>query len=225
MALWIFGDSFSVARENINKGDIDNWPLWHELLANNLGLAGYLNYAQWGVSNEYILEQFLTRQMEYEPGDCIVIQLTSSSRQWFFKDRPEIANFYIANMQDAVTNNEAKAIEMYIKYLHRPEMDELRYFMLVKTLEKISQDLNYCKILILPGFHQAPGVTGTLMDICTGEFESDDSRNKWYDKHNIDPRPNHFGQENHTLLGYRTIEFFQTGKLVDLLNDYRRGFL
>jgi hypothetical protein len=225
MALWVFGDSFSVAREHINRGNLDDWPLWHELLANNLGLSSYLNYAQWGVSNEYILEQFLDSLPKFNPEDCIVIQLTSSTRQWFFKDRPAIANFYIANMQDSVTNNEAEAIEMYIKYLHRPETDELRYFMLVKTLEKISQDLNYCKILILPGVHQVPGVAGTLMDICTGEFKSNDSKNNWYYTHNIDPRPNHFGQENHALLGYRISDFFQTGNLVDLLNDYKRGFL
>jgi len=225
MALWVFGDSFSVARENINKGKIDNWPLWHEQLGANLNLPKYLNYAQWGVSNEYILEKFLEHQLKYEPDDYIVIQLTSSSRQWFFKEKPELANFYIADIGEAVTDSEYNAIELYVNHLHRPELDELRYFMMVKTLEKLSQDLNYCKILILPGFHPAPGVEGTLMDVCNGEFVSNNSKTKWYETHNIDPRPNHFSQHNHLILADRITEFFQTGKLVNLLNGYKEGFL
>lgn len=225
MALWIFGDSFSVVRENINKSDIKSWPLWHEILADRLNLDGYYNYSQWGVSNEYILEQFLTHQMKYEPGDHIVMQLTSSARQWFFKDAPEVANFYVEGITESVSKSAATAVEMYATHLHRPEMDELRYFMLVKTLEKIAQDLNYCKILLLPGFHQVPGVSGTLLDICNGEFMSDESRTKWYDSHPIDTRPNHFGQENHEILSHRIFEFFQTCTLVNLTNGYKQRFL
>lgn len=225
MALWIFGDSFSVARESVNNGNIESWPLWHEALAEHLNLDGYFNYSQWGVSNEYILEQFLTHQMKYKPGDYIVIQLTSSARQWFFKDSPSVANFYVEGITESVSKNAATAVEMYATHLHRPEIDNLRYFMLVKTLEKISQDLNYCKILILPGFHQVPGVTGTLSDICFGEFVSDETQSKWYNDYPIDPRPNHFGQKNHEILSYRISEFFQTGKLVDLTIGYKQGFL
>lgn len=225
MALWVFGDSFSVARENINKGDIEVWPLWHESLAGYLNLDGYNNYSQWGVSNEYILEQFLTHQMKYEPGDHIVIQLTSSSRQWFFKDAPEIANFYVNGITEVVSSSEATAVEQYIKHLHRPEIDELRYFMMVKTLEKLAQDLNYCKILLLPGFHTVPGVTGTLMNICCGEFVSTESEINWYSNNYTDSRPNHFEKENHEILSHRIFEFFQTGKLVDLTTGYKQGFL
>jgi hypothetical protein len=225
MALWEFGDSFSVAREHVNDGDIEQWPLWHEALAGHLNLDRYLNYAQWGLSNEYILEQFLTHQKKYEPGDYIVIQLTSSARQWFFKDAPEIANFHVDGITNIISKSASTAVEMYATHLHRPEIDELRYFMLVKTLEKMTQDLNYCKILILPGFHKIPGVAGTLLDICYGEFVSNESQTNWYNTHNIDPRPNHFGQKNHEILSYRIFEFFQTGTFVNLTDGYERGFL
>lgn len=225
MALWVFGDSFSVARPNINKGNISSWSLWHEIVATNLGFAGYQNYAQWGVSNEYILEKFLNHQLEFNFGDYIVIQLTSSSRQWFFKDRPEIANFYLADIDQVVESNEHRAIELFTTYLHRHEIDELRYFMLVKALERIAQELSYCKILFLPGFHPVPGATGTMLDICNGEFISEESKKDWYNINDIDPRPNHIGEENHYLLGNRISEFFQTGKLVDLTNGYKTGFL
>jgi hypothetical protein len=225
MALWIFGDSFSVARENINKGDIEPWHLWHERLANNLGFSRYLNFAQWGVSNEFILDKLLTHQLEYQDGDYIVIQLTSPSRQWFFKEKPELGNYYIVHIKEAVTDIECKAIDMYINHLHRPEIDKLRYFMLVKALERLSQQLDHCKILILPGFHAIPGVEGTLMNICNGEFVSDKTQDSWYDTHFIDPRPNHFGKDNHLILADRITEFFQTSKTVDLENGFKRGFL
>jgi hypothetical protein len=225
MALWIFGDSFSVARENINKGDIEPWHLWHERLANNLGFSRYLNFAQWGVSNEFILDKLLTHQLEYQDGDYIVIQLTSPSRQWFFKEKPELGNYYIVHINKAVTDIECKAIDMYINHLHRPEIDELRYLMLVKALERLSQQLDHCKILILPGFHAIPGVEGTLMNICNGEFVSDKTQASWYDTHFIDPRPNHFGQDNHLILADRITEFFQTSKTVDLENGFKHGFL
>jgi GxxExxY protein len=120
---------------------------------------------------------------------------------------------------------ECKAIDMYINHLHRPEIDELRYFMLVKTLERLSQQLDHCKILILPGFHAIPGVEGTLMNICNGEFVSDKTQASWYDTHFIDPRPNHFGQDNHLILADRITEFFQTSKTVDLENGFKHGFL
>ena len=225
MALWIFGDSFSVSRENVNKGNIEPWRLWHERLADNLGLSEYLNYALWGVSNEYILDKFLTHQLEYQPGDYIVIQVTSGARQWFFKEHPELGNYYVVDIGEAITKHEQQAIDLYINHLHRPEIDELRYFMLVNTLERLSQELAHCKILILPGFHCVPGVEGIMMNICNGEFVSDDTRASWYSKHYIDPRPNHFCQENHLILGDRITEFFQTGTLINLSDGYKQGFL
>lgn len=224
MALWIFGDSFSVARSEINKGDIEAWPLWHEIVTHNLNLEGYYNYSQWGVSNEYIFDQFIKYQLEYKEGDCIVIQLTSSSRQWFFEDRPELANFYITDIDKILNDVEYKAVQMYINYLHRSKIDELRYFMVVSAFERLSQLLPGCRVLLLPGFHPIPGVLDTLMNICNGEFVSPQSKEKWYRESIIDSRPNHFGQENHQILGARISEFFQTGKLVDLLNGYKKEF-
>jgi hypothetical protein len=225
MALWIFGDSFSVARENISNGNIEPWHLWHERLANNLGFSEYLNFAQWGVSNEFILEQFLKHQMEYNSGDHIIVQLTNSSRQWFIKDHPELSNFYVTDIDRWLTKEQVEAVNMYITHLHRDELDEMRYFMLVKTLERITQEIADCKILILPGFHKIPGVQGTLTDICNNEFVSDEARKQWYTKNIIDTRANHFSPDNHFILAHRITEFFQTGQLVNLLDGYKQGFL
>lgn len=224
MALWTFGDSFSVAPSK-DLANVPNWPLWHEIVARNLNFDSYRCHAQWGVSNEYILEQFLTYQMEYVTGDCIIIQLTNSSRQWFVKDQPEISNFYIKDLEQWFTKEQVKAVEMYIEHLQRDDMDELRYFILVKALERLTQELEDCKILILPGFHPIPGINGTLTDICNNEFVSDQTRSDWYEKHGVDIRFNHLSQDNHVILAARVTDFFQTGKLVDLQDGYKQGFL
>lgn len=223
MTLWVFGDSFSAARPDTETSTV--WPLWHEQVARNLNLESYRSHARWGVSNEYILEQFLIHQMEYNTGDCIIIQLTNSSRQWFIKDQPEISNYYVTDIDRWFTKDQVAAVNMYIKHLQRDDMDELRYFMLIKALERITQELADCKILILPGFHPIPGINGTLTDICNNEFSSDESRTSWYKTHGGDTRANHFSQENHLTLANRITEFFQTGKLVNLQDGYKQGFL
>ena len=222
MALWIFGDSFSVAPP---ENDKLTSPPWHEIVARNLNFKIYRSHAQWGVSNEYILEQFLVHQMEYNSGDCIIIQLTNSSRQWFIKDQPEISNFYITDLNKWFTKDQVAAVNMYIKYLQRDELDELRYFTLVKALERLTQELADCNILIIPGFHPIPSINGTLTDICNNEFVSDESRNLWYETNGIDTRVNHFSPDNHLILAERITEFFQTGKLVDLSDGFKEGFL
>jgi hypothetical protein len=222
MALWIFGDSFSVAPPEDDKLSS---PLWHDIVARNLNFKIYHSHARWGVSNEYILEQFLSHQMEYNSGDYIIIQLTNSSRRWFIKDQPEISNFYVTDIDKWFTKDQVTAVNMYIQHLQRDEIDELQYFMMVKTLERLTQELADCKILILPGFHPIPGINGTLTDICNNEFISDKSRTAWYEKHGIDLRYNHFSPDNHPILASRITDFFQTGKLVNLQDGYKQGFL
>jgi hypothetical protein len=223
MALWVFGDSFSVERVDVPDTTVP--LLWAEILATNLKLEHYHSHAQWGVSNEYILEQFLTHQLEYKTGDCIIIQLTNSSRQWFIKDHPELSNFYVTDIDQWLTKEQVEAINMYIAHLHRDELDEMRYFLMVKTLERLTQEIADCKILILPGFHPFPGVYGTLTDICNKEFISDASRKQWYTKNIIDTRANHFSQDNHFILASKITNFFQTGEPLDLLNGFKQGFL
>ncbi len=222
MALWVFGDSFSVTYPYL---DNQEYHLWHELLTTNLDLVGQHNYAQWGVSNEYIIDQVLTYRLQFKPGDHIIIQLTSSARQWFFKDHPELANFYVSDIDSFLTKDQCTALQMYVTYLQRTDIDDLRYTLFTAALQLLVQVFNECKILILPGFDKIPGITGTLMDICNGEFISAESRNTWYCNNNIDPRFNHFGKENHELLATQIMQYFQTGKIINLHEGYKKGFL
>ena len=224
MALWVFGDSFSVGRPDINSGNGNGFPLWTELVTTGLGFSTYNNYSQWGVSNEYIINQFMEHHREFESGDYVIIQLTSAGRQWFFKNSPELANIYIADLKKAVTKSQMNAVNNYVKYLDRSEINIIRYNLLEMALKYISHQLSHIKILIIPGFHPIEGVTGTLIEVCDGEFVSEESLNKWYEATN-DSRPNHISASNHIIYGKKILETFSNGRLLDFTTEFEKEFL
>ena len=224
--LWIFGDSFSVGRQDINKGEEIYYKLWYEEVALNLKCEYYHNYAQWGVSNEYIINEFMSRKTEYHKGDYIIIQLTDPSRQWFFQDKPELANIHVKDMKKWTSREQYAAIQSYLKYLDNDPIKLMKYTLYCMALEfQAKHNLSHCRILILPGFHVIPTILGTLLDVCNNEFESELSMNAWYDKHNIDPRPNHLSESNHKILSDKIINYFLQGGLLDLTNNFKEGFL
>jgi hypothetical protein len=224
MSLWVFGDSFSVSRDNINNGQDNEFPLWTELVTTGLGFSTYNNYSQWGVSNEYIINQFMEHHREFESGDYVIIQLTNANRQWFFKNSPELANIYIGELKKAVTKSQMNAVNSYVKYLDRGEINFIRYNLLDMALKYISHELSHIKILIIPAFHPIDGVTGTLMEVCNGEFVSEESLNKWYEATN-DSRPNHLSASNHIIYGKKILEAFGTGRLLDFTTGFEKEFI
>jgi hypothetical protein len=167
----------------------------------------------------------LAHSENFAAGDYIIIQTTSASRQWFFKDRPELANFYISDIDKTVSKQEQKAIESYIKYLDNDELLDLRYIMFGFALQHLSLINSDCRILILPGFHKVPNISGTLIDICNNEFISNESLLQWYDTHKIDSRPNHLSPNNHKVLGEKILEAFKSGILPDLTTNFDSKFL
>lgn len=224
--LWIFGDSFSVGRQDIKNGKEISYSLWYELVAQNLKCEYYHNHAQWGVSNEYIINEFMSRKKEYKRGDYIIIQLTDPSRQWFFLDHPELANIHIKDMKKWVSKNEYNAVQSYLKYLDNDAVKIMRYTLYCMALElQAKNELAHCKILILPGFQPIPTLSGTLLEICNNEFTSTDSADRWYQLHEIDIRPNHLSPKNHELLGNKVSYYFLNGGYVDLTTNFEKGFL
>lgn len=222
--LWIFGDSFSVLRQDINKGDGIDYTLWHEFVAVSLGNSIENNFSQWGVSNEYIADMFANKYPEIADDDIVIVQLTSSYRQWFFEDRPDLANYHINNIKNYVSPEEADAMTSYIKYLKNNKVDSIRYKLLEYGLKHIAERSKF-KMLILPGFDPIEGVSGTLLDICDNEFVDTKSRDTWYVTNGSDPRSNHLSPDNHKILADKIIDFFKTGKQIDLFSGFQSKFL
>jgi hypothetical protein len=222
MALWIFGCSFSVSSKQVPK---NTHATWAELLTNKMGLDEYHSYAEWGVSNEFIIDQFMKVNDQIKSKDTVIIQVTEKARQWFFKDKPEIGNFYINDLHKYVTTDQKRAVEMYITHLDSEDAQDMRYALTGMALSHIATVRKDCKIMILPGFQCVPGVVGSLIEVCNNEFISDESRIAWYSKYQIDPRTNHMSKANHYILAEKIFYAFNTGKLLDLTTGFESKFL
>lgn len=222
MTLWIFGDSFSVrhrTEDNIH-------PVWFDILADNLGIKDVEIYSEWGVANEFIFGQFLNQYENFKERDVIIVQLTEQSRQWFFKDIPNIANIHnIKHMDKNLSKERHKAIKEYITHLDFPIVNEIRYIMLVHALKNICTIMDKYNILVLPGFHEIFGVKGTLLEVCENEFISKDSADKWYKTHGIDPRTCHLSEPNHIILAEKITNCFLKGETIDLTIDFHKNLL
>jgi hypothetical protein len=224
MALWVFGDSFSIA----SKFQPQPLPytLWTDLLAHHLEYTEHYNYADWGVANDYIINEFISKLPEMKPADCVVLQLTNSNRQWFFKDKPCTANYVAKGLEKELTTDQIRAVEMYVTHLQRDDIDIMRYTLLQLAIERIAQQNRRLRILILPGFVPLDGVRGTLVEICDGEFINTEIIQSYYDLHDgYDPRPNHLSKNNHEILASKIHKFFTHGHRVDLTTDFERNFL
>jgi hypothetical protein len=220
--LWIFGDSFS-AQPNTTH----DYPVWTELVARHFKLPHYWNWAKMGCANDFIFNEFTSRINEMKEGDFVIIQPTSPHRQWFFED-PEISNYLIQDLGKFITPDEKTAVDLYIKHLQNDKLDNLRYSQFGLALERISAMVPHLRILVLPAFYTMPGITGYLTAISDGEHAdlSPEAVVKWYKSHDgKDPRVMHLSPQNHPILAQKIIEFYETGKSIDLTTGFEQGFL
>jgi hypothetical protein len=233
--LYIFGDSFSVPDAHKNevigpKGLITFMPLeksWTRIVSESIiGDDNHVNDAMLGCSNEYILHTLRTRESSFKSGDCVIIQLTSYYREWFFEDKPGMANFLNAKWVPGVhvTKEQAKALEMYQRYLYSDHRLLLHYDAILDaiTFRTKLYGQQGIRCLILPGFHPAAGVEGTMFKTSGSEFDSEETA-ATYRSETGDLRYNHFSEVNHKILADKVIDFFNTGKTVDLTSDFKTG--
>jgi hypothetical protein len=233
--LYVFGDSFSLPDAHKNevvgpKGLVTFMPLeksWTDIVSERLiGNDNHVNDAILGCSNEYILHTLRTRESSFKSGDYVIIQLTSYYREWFFEDKPGMANFINAKFVPGVhvTKEQANALEMYKRHLYSDHRLLLHYDAILDaiTFRTILYGQQGIRCLILPGFHNVAGVEGTLFKASSSEFDSEETAAK-YRAETSDLRFNHFSDVNHKILANKVIDFFNTGKTVDLTTDFEAG--
>jgi hypothetical protein len=233
--LYIFGDSFSVPDAHKNevigpKGLVTFMPLeknWTRIVSENIiGNDNHVNDAVLGCSNEYILHTLRTRESLFKTGDCVIIQLTSYYREWFFEDKPGMANFINAKWVPGVhvTKEQAKALELYQRYLYSDHRLLLHYDAILDaiTFRTMLYGQQGIRCLVLPGFHTVAGVEGTLFKASSSEFDSEETA-AIYRAETSDLRYNHFSEVNHKILADKVLKFFNTGETVDLTSDFKTG--
>jgi hypothetical protein len=233
--LYIFGDSFSVPDAHKNevmgpKGLVTFMPLeknWTRIVSESIiGDDNHVIDAQLGCSNEYILHTLRERESSFKSGDCVIVQLTSYYREWFFEDKPGMANFINAKFVPGVhvTKEQANALEMYKKHLYSDHRLLLHYDAILDaiTFRTALYGQQGIRCLILPGFHNVAGVEGTMFKTSSSEFDSEETA-AIYRAETSDLRYNHFSEVNHKILADKVIDFFNTGKTVDLTSDFKTG--
>ena len=233
--LYVFGDSFSLPDAHKNevfgpKGLVTFMPVeksWTDIVSERLiGEDNHVNDAILGCSNEYILHTLRTRESSFKSGDYVIVQLTSYYREWFFEDKPGMANFINAKFVPGVhvTKEQANALEMYKRHLYSDHRLLLHYDAILDaiTFRTILYGQQGIRCLILPGFHNVVGVEGTLFKTSGSEFDSEETA-AIYRAETGDLRFNHFSDVNHKILANKVIDFFNTGTTVDLTTDFETG--
>lgn len=233
--LYIFGDSFSVPDAHKNEtvgpnGPVTFMPLeknWTRIVSESIiGNDNHVNDAVLGCSNEYILHTLRNRESSFKSDDRVIVQLTSYYREWFFEDKPGMANFINAKFVPGVhvTKEQATALEMYKRHLYSDHRLLLHYDAILDaiTLRTNLYAQQGIRCLVLPGFHNVVGVEGTMFKTSSSEFDSEETA-AIYRAETGDLRYNHFSEVNHKILADKVIDFFNTGKTVDLTSDFKTG--
>ena len=218
MNLWIYGDSFSVP----NNKDSGVEKTWLEIVSNNLNLR-VQNFSEMGISNDFIYHEIIRTNKEWCENDLVIVQLTAPWREWFFEDFPHLSNFSNCSWHKDLEDAQVAAVEEYSKYLVNDRKHLVQYHMIQTALKHFAR--NNIKMLVLPGFHHVEEIPGTLSTICFNEFDSQDTANKFYKYHKLDPRINHLSKENHKILGNRITNFFLKGELPNLIDGYEQNII
>lgn len=238
MTLWVFGDSFCVdiknlAASNESRSKHTTHPPffkleknWTSLVSEKLtGTTDHVNEAIAGCANEYIYHKLRLRMGEFKEGDCVIVSLTAPDRRWLVERCPHLANWshciFDPNAPNSVTKSENKAIQEYAKYLYSKTASDAMYdaiFWAIVHLAKTIEPLGV-RVLLLSGFEEVPGVLGTLNQVSSNEFSSNDVLTKFYKKTN-DARWNHLTEVNHKILAEKVCNFFNKGELVDLTTGF-----
>lgn len=235
--LFVIGDSFSAGPM---KGDTtQNWArMLCEKIEIETGESTVLiNNSLVGSSQDWIwthLQIWLHYEMTAE--DRLVICLTHPSRVWFLERMPELSNANLIDLDRWVTKEEAKAIELYIRYMQRPAIDLMNvnnrlgyvaYQVLRKGFKKpviikcFDQDLDQAM-----DFPELKIANGSLMsDVQYYEFiePDDETDNKFW--HGIDARYNHLCLRNHRVLSDKIYRGLILDEPIDLKTDFHRNFL
>ena len=242
MTLYVFGDSFSHPfshfedSNNLRKTQkefpefISIEHNWVDIVAKELtgSYEDQVNLSMAGCANEYIFHHFMHQMPNIKDGDYVIVCFTSENRRWLVERCPHLSNWANSkidpNIEGSVTKSEHKAIQQYAKYLHSSIAANAIYNSIIWSCVHAATNLEPLgvKVLLLPGFHEIAGVHGTLTEASFREFDTTETRDKFYKKTN-DSRWNHFTEENHKILANKVCKFFKDFEPVDLNTEFKTG--
>ena len=242
--LYVFGDSFchdikylSVSNQDREKYKV--YPQFQPLNENWLGQVSkklngsvdHENRALAGCANEYIYHQLCRELPNIKEGDQVIVSLTNMDRRWLVEECPHQANWssmaFDPDIPGSVSKEQNEAITQYARHLHSATGTFALYTGILHGLMFQAMQMREIgiKFLLLPGFAPLENCNGMLSDITDGEFDSLETRDKFYQKTN-DNRWNHLSEANHTILANTVIDYFEdTNHDLDFTVGFEKNIL
>ena len=218
MALWIFGDSYSIETQEQDKQLQNHYDEnWIDYVSNGLKDQDVRVYSQHGASNDFIFDGLLQYANDFKSGDYAVVQLTAPSRKWFFEDDPQLSN--IVQSDGYPHKWQKKAVDSYLANLQNDRLDNIQYTAYIYAINFITSMRQDVRMVVLPGFAPVPGVIGNLTtNICNHELSNPEEFFKTNNR--CDPRLNHMSPKNHKILGDKILDYFKNNTVIDLTKDF-----
>lgn len=223
--LWIFGDSFAYVPDNTPP------HIWQLRLSEQFDSLEIC--AGPGTSFDWIWAELYKYQDEIKPTDQVVVVLTEPSRHWFFKDIPGLTHAKILNLDEYVDKEQATALEYYLRYIQRDDLDNLNVMYKLGWLSQIVNRKRWNKPILLSGFSrptynpsQFPnliGCTGNLTLASVEEVINQDKYTEFF--HARDFRYNHLCLDNHKVLADKVIMAIATGAPINLTTGFAKNIL
>lgn len=229
--LYVIGDSFTAPPKQPDPQVV--WPM---MVAEQLGCE-LVNASMIGTSQDWAWLQIQQWMKIITPEDYLIVALTHPSRVWFFEDKPRLTHNNIIDFDNYCSKEEAKAAEMYIRYIQRPSIDliqinnrmaYLAYHVKSKGLRRplmikcFSQDvaegehmpeLNWAKGILLDNAQRDEFDPPELDDNITGFW------------HGVDPRYNHLCLSNHPIMAGKVAAALKNDSTLDLTTGFIKGIL
>lgn len=238
--LWIFGDSWSAIDSNR-----DPPRSWTRQLAQRLSQTTgrpvqVRNHSLVGAAPDWITEQYLKNTASMGSDDYVIMILTSPYRVWYFEDQPSLTNFNIIDFDSVIDQEQAQAVELYIKHIQRTKIDTLHTVNRLGNIAYESASRGLRRPLLVKGFDQDLNVAESYPDICIAngyltsiqynEYAELDRMAEitgpapnWF--YGFDCRYNHLCLSNHDILVDKLLEGLLKNRSPDLTQGFRQNLI
>lgn len=223
--LWIFGDSFSIVHSD--DSNLNQWPV---KLASSLNLE-IMNCSIWGSCQDWVFAYIEAVQEKISRDDQIVISLPDPARFWFYIDHPSVTGAHVQHYDKIIQDTgRVNAIESYIRYIQRPQLDTHFMTMRLGYLNNISKEKQWKKPIVIKGgamelpsldnFNNLIFSNGSLREIDFKETK------KPFVLNSIDVRYNHLSLRNHKVLVDKIVNTIENNETrINLLEGFHSNFI
>jgi hypothetical protein len=137
-------------------------------------------------------------------------------------------------MEQHVSKEQNRAIQGFMQYIQRPELDTLHMVFRLGWLAGYVAKLNLPKPLMIRAFgmniqeaETHAGMSwaqGTLFDIQANEFQDPETTTHDYFR-GVDCRYNHLSLRNHKIMADKVVDYFENSEALDLSTGFHKGFI